>query len=111
MSSVPTALRASRPVAAVAARGRRATVRRAILAPAPAAVAPAPPLALAAPASAATTTYIGAAGTIDALSQQTGAPMARHSYTTFDRNVPADADMISVRSSGTWRQVANAGPG
>jgi hypothetical protein len=68
------------------------------------------PVALAAPASAATTTYLGAVGNVDQLSRQTGEPMATHAYAQFSGSVPT-ARMITVRTSGTWRQVAAAGPG
>jgi beta-mannanase len=72
--------------------------------------------ALTAPSSApaeaaATKTYVGAAGQVDTLVNKSRAPMALHSYSSFGRRVPANADMISVRSSASWAQVAAAKPG
>ena len=66
---------------------------------------------LVSPAEAAGRTYVGAAGAIDTLSRQAGAPMARHNYSHFHKRVPSGADMISVRADATWRQVAAARPG
>jgi beta-mannanase len=61
--------------------------------------------------AAATKTYVGAAGQVDTLVNKSGAPMALHAYSSFGRRVPANADMISVRSSASWAQVAAAKPG
>src|SRR4051794_39209773 len=111
MSSVPTALRASRPVAAVSARGRHRLVRRALQWTAALSVASAMVVGVTTPAQAAGVTYIGAAGDVAGLAAATGQPQAVHAYAKFSQNPPTNADMISVRSSGTWRQVAAAGPG
>jgi hypothetical protein len=112
MPSVPPVLRASRPVAAEAAPGRRRFGRRLLHWAVASTVASAVVVGLTSPAQAATPVYIGATGDIDGLAAHTGQPMARHVYTKFDKQVPADADMITVSaSSGTWRSVANAGPG
>ena len=45
------------------------------------------------------------------LAAGTGQPQAVHAYSKFSQSPPTNADMISVQSSGTWRQVAAAGPG
>jgi hypothetical protein len=68
------------------------------------------PVALAAPASAAAPVYLGAVGEVQALSRNTGEPLATHAYAQFSSAVPT-ARMITVRTSSTWRQVAAAGPG
>src|SRR4051794_41347285 len=62
MSSVPTALRDPRPVAAMAARGRHRFVRRALQWTATVSVASAMVVGVTTPAQAAGATYIGAAG-------------------------------------------------
>lgn len=111
MSSVPTALRDPRPVAAMAARGRHRLVRRALRWTAALSVASAMVVGVTTPAQAAGATYIGAAGDVAGLAAGTGQPQAVHAYSKFSQSPPTNADMISVQSSGTWRQVAAAGPG
>ena len=66
----------------------------------------------AAPAEAAVPkTFIGAAGDVAGLAQKARAPMAVHSYSKFDRRVPTNADMITVKTDATWGQVIAAKPG
>src|SRR4051812_50108197 len=67
MSSVPTALRDPRPVAAMAARGRHRFVRRALQWTATVSVASAMVVGVTTPAQAAGATYIGAAGGVPRL--------------------------------------------
>lgn len=55
--------------------------------------------------------YLGAAGDVTGLSRASGAPMALHAYSRFDRRVPTNADMITVKTNATWSQVAAARPG
>jgi hypothetical protein len=111
MSSVSTALRDPRSVAAMAARGRHRLVRRALRWTATVSVASAMVVGVTTPAQAAGATYIGAAGDVAGMAAATGQPQAVHAYSKFSQSPPTNADMISVQSSGTWRQVAAAGPG
>jgi hypothetical protein len=93
-------------------RPRRALVRLAALGVAAAAGLGALTAPSSAPAEAAATkTYLGAAGQVSTLVRKSKAPMALHSYSAFGRSVPKNADMISVRSSASWAQVAAAKPG
>jgi len=93
-------------------RRRRSLVRLASLGVATAAALGAVTAPSADSADAATTkTYVGAAGQVSTLVSKSKAPMALHSYSDFGRRVPANADMISVRSGATWSQVAAAKPG
>jgi hypothetical protein len=110
MSSVRPALCPEGP-ATTGSVWTRGIARRALYTAAAAATACAVTFGLTPSAEAATPAFIGAVGEIDTLAQQTGQPMARHNYATFDQKVPANADMISVRAKGTWRQVAAAQPG
>ncbi|MCW2678381.1 MAG: domain containing protein [Modestobacter sp.] len=74
------------------------------------ALALATPVASAAPAQAATPMYLGAAGNVQQLSQQTGQPLATHAYAQFSNQVP-QGRMLTVRTSASWKQVAAAQPG
>ena len=107
-----SALVAPRPGSPTTARRRPRLARRALLRCGSVVVATTAALSvMTTPASAAPSTYIGVAGDHAGLSRSTGEPLALHSYSRFDRRVPANADMITVKTSAKWSQVAAARPG
>jgi hypothetical protein len=92
--------------------GRPGLVKRALVRFGAVAIATVATLSVAAPASAAPTTYLGAAGDVTGLAQKSGTPMAKHMYSLFGRRVPTDSDMITVKAARVpWAQVAAAQPG
>jgi hypothetical protein len=88
---------------------RRAALRRSVPATALTATA-ALLLAVVPPAAAEDRIYVGAAGEVEQLARQSGAPLAVHAYGHFDGQVPLGR-MLSVRAGARWSEVAAAGPG
>lgn len=54
--------------------------------------------------------YLGAAGDAEVLRTKTSHPFGDHDYAKLEGSIP-QARMITVNSSHTWRQIANAQPG
>ena len=119
MSTIPSGLPTAAPLDRAAGRhrssGRRATrgrsVRRTLLACVAAGAALASTVAFDDRADARNPMYFGTtSGGYQQMTASTDEAMAVHSYGTFSGGVP-QGRMITVRASGTWRQVASTAPG
>src|SRR4051794_41833214 len=109
MSSVTTALRDPRPVAAMAARGRHRFVRRALQWTATVSVASAMVVGVTTPAQAAGATYIGAAGDVAGLAAGTRPPQARPPHSKISQAPPPQTPQISPQTPRPGPPGAPAG--